>query len=320
MDVININEEIRNMIYMKYYCFNKSGGVDVYNYLKDITRLKNSDYRKYKLLISALYPVFYMINGENINNLEEFEKFSEEKDIYGNDDMFNDSDYDPDDYDASQVKVYDLDCIQDEDDLLDIVDTDPRLLIDMFLNTLTFVNSDSYQVRALINKYKQKADYFMRFSKLWLLDVIDFARPISTSELINRCKMEVDHELDIMDIHYQMLDYACAYIENLKMYDSNAYLNLVEQIMETSYKYQKFLVLMDIESNDDPYLNENVKYLEGSACEDINKGYLKDEFLSFIIDYFLEYEERDDEYKNKLNKYFEENKSKLKQLKLNYKL
>lgn len=311
MDILNINESIRNKIYSNF-CIGKE--LDNIGFINYVLYLKNQNYEYYKNYIGLLYPTYYIISKELFEDDEE--NYDDETDIYGNDEKYYDDEYDVDDedkYDFSYEEYLDIDKIENIDNLLNIIDDYPPILVDILNKVNIFCKLDSFKIRCLLKKYKDETSFFMNFSKFWIIDYLDFCHDITKEELLYLSSLNDTSECNEIDELYSQMIFICDYLEKLNIYDKENYKKIFLSILNDSYKYQKYLQLVEKDDSDE-CLNFNIDYIENNVLKDLDNDCINPNFSDYIIDYFMEYNSKEKEYKEKIDNYFIENKSKIKKL------
>lgn len=300
----NINEIYRNSAFR---IVNAAPPEDIDEFsriiVSTILYIRENDYDFYNKMITSIYPIYYIENRY-------FERSDAKllKESFANYDLRNEFD--------TITSFEELDCV---------IETNPKILIDMLAYNRIFFSRPALERREIFLKTSCYDEYLTNINPLYFLDKFDYTCRISGNDLYELYNVAFCDEVTFSKNFQTMMDSAgkeakqevCFYLENLSFYDMEAYSSVLDEILFDSYKFLKFLSeSYTLDESKAKLLNfleqDNITfddYLNVSIDENLNG---KDNFLFDVIDNYILYKSRGVEFEESLNEYYESKKNTIK--------
>ena len=272
--------------------------------ISTILQIKENNYETYKGIISSIYPIYYIEN-----KYFEMPESKLLKNPFAN-------------YDMGDI----FDTITSFDELDCVIDSNPKLLINMLAYTGIFTSRTFLESREIFLKTSSYDSYLTNINQFYFLDKFDYSCKIEGNNLyelynINFCNKAIFSKkpLNMLEaVDKESKQEICFFLENLSFYDMKAYSYLIDEVLFDSYRYLKFL-------NENNALEESkIKLLSFLEKDNVTfEDYLnitldendlnnEDNFLFNIVDSYILYKNKGIAFEETLNKYFENNENTIK--------
>ena len=317
----NYVNKIRLQLKQKYVDENYNINTELI--ISDMNHLKENSYDYYVKLLSILYPAFFILNEEAACDyadkilddikLEANEDYEEYTDDLAEDDSLDTYDIFEETEADNKPWFYSLDDVDNIYDFIDWIKIDENLLIDLFRCNFEFLDESYFDIRELLNEYKDCDPYLMDMSPLWYIDKYYYCHEITIDEINFKLFSGIKKDIDRVIV----IDSVVNYINNIGKYDPDNYKKLVVNIINYSYKYQKYLLLSKKYESFKNIVEQSVKYIEKESISEINSCSVNDDSLYTILDYYFDFIESYDNNEKTINEFCDKNKCNIKQIKLN---
>lgn len=230
-NVYNINQVIRRTIIEEFseIISNKKDGYR--KYLKYMNNLIEEDIETYKIIISALYPAFYL---ENSINLMEYNTFRELEDEF-DEEVLEEYDY--------VIDSDELDSISNIDELVFYSFKEPKFLSLLLENNEIFYSRSYLEKRSLMIGIGWLDKYFSLICPSYIFEKIDCCVEITPKDVISMYNLLCDNSLYLSDKAKELeaVSIIVEFLSEFSLYDNDNF-NLVMSCMCTSARrYMRFL-------------------------------------------------------------------------------
>ena len=267
-EVYNVNQFIRRLLMEEFCDPSSSKGYDEFSLYMDMLKREHPDL--FRMILSALYPVFYLENSIKLLEVEtiEDENIEEEAELYV----------------ISREALLDVTTL---DDVVNLVEEE-NLFLDLLLeNNEIFFGRGYLSKRSLFLSADKDMDrYFLNISPSYMYEKMDCCIEITTKNILDiylNSYMESKYE----EVLFKRLDAASnatKFLSNLRTYDTDNFLLLMKTMTEDARDYLNYLKKEDDVSKLDEKLIRICNTKEGM---DLYNTIMDDSEAS--TDFFLRY-------------------------------
>ena len=267
-EVYNVNQFIRRLLMEEFCNPNSSKGYDeFYTYMNMLNR-EHPDL--FRMILSALYPVFYLENAIKLLEVETIEDENIEE--------------------VAELYVISREALCDVTTLDDVVKLaeEEDLFLDLLLeNNEIFFGRGYLSKRSLFLSTDKDMDrYFLNISPSYMYEKMDCCIEITTKNIVDiylNSYMESKYE----EVLFKRLDAACnttKFLSNLRTYDTDNFLLLMKTMTEDAIYYLSYLKKEDDVSKLDEKL---IRICDTKEGMDLYNAIMDDSEAS--TDFFLRY-------------------------------
>lgn len=267
-EVYNVNQFIRRLLMEEFCDPSSSKGYDEFSLYMDMLKREHPDL--FRMILSALYPVFYLENSIKLLEVEtiEDENIEEEAELYV----------------ISREALYDVTTL---DDVVNLVEEEDLFLDLLLENNEIFFGRGYLSKRSLFLSADKDMDrYFLNISPSYMYEKMDCCIEITTKNILDiylNSYMESKYE----EVLFKRLDAASnatKFLSNLRTYDTDNFLLLMKTMTEDTSDYLNYLKKEDDVSKLDEKLIRICNTKEGM---DLYNTIMDDSEAS--TDFFLRY-------------------------------
>lgn len=267
-EVYNVNQFIRRLLMEEFCDPSSSKGYDEFSLYMDMLKREHPDL--FRMILSALYPVFYLENSIKLLEVEtiEDENIEEEAELY----------------------VISREALLDVTTLDDVVNLagEEDLFLDLLLeNNEIFFGRGYLSKRSLFLSADKDMDrYFLNISPSYMYEKMDCCIEITTKNILDiylNSYMESKYE----EVLFKRLDAASnatKFLSNLRTYDTDNFLLLMKTMTEDARDYLNYLKKEDDVSKLDEKL---IRICDTKEGMDLYNTIMDDSEAS--TDFFLRY-------------------------------
>lgn len=253
---------------------------EIFNISNMIEELKEKDYNMYKLIISVFYCDFWLLNRFDL--LDELEELEQEYE-YSVDDMLE---------------------FRSADDVVNYLENYPELLDEMVASAITFNSMLTNEKRPLFLNDKETDKYLFNINHLYLYDKIEYSQLYDKDYLFWLYKDYIsenkEYNYDMKPLKVAAREYIREFLLDIKDYDMYNYNLLLLEIIKDFYILEKYKLLNKTCTKENKKL---VYTIEKRNFDNLSKLSNDDSyFLTDIIISFVEFNEKDDIFKEKATK------------------
>lgn len=267
-EVYNVNQFIRRLL-MEEFCDPSSfKGYDEFSLYMDMLKREHPDL--FRMILSALYPVFYLENSIKLLEVEtiEDENIEEEAELYV----------------ISREALLDVTTL---DDVVNLVEEEDLFLDLLLENNEIFFGRGYLSKRSLFLSADKDMDrYFLNISPSYMYEKMDCCIEITTKNILDiylNSYMESKYE----EVLFKRLDAASnatKFLSNLRTYDTDNFLLLMKTMTEDARDYLNYLKKEDDVSKLDEKL---IRICDTKEGMDLYNTIMDDSEAS--TDFFLRY-------------------------------
>lgn len=267
-EVYNVNQFIRRLLMEEFCDPNSSKGYDeFYTYMNMLNR-EHPDL--FRMILSALYPVFYLENAIKLLEVEtiEDENIEEKAALYV----------------ISREALCDVTTL---DDVVKLAEEEDLFLDLLLENNEIFFGRGYLLKRSLFLSADKDMDrYFLNISPSYMYEKMDCCIEITTKNIVDiylNSYMESKYE----EVLFKRLDAACnatKFLSNLRTYDTDNFLLLMKTMTEDARDYLNYLKKEDDVSKLDEKL---IRICDTKEGMDLYNAIMDDSEAS--TDFFLRY-------------------------------
>lgn len=267
-EVYNVNQFIRRLLMEEFCDPSSSKGYDEFSLYMDMLKREHPDL--FRMILSALYPVFYLENSIKLLEVEtiEDENIEEEAALYV----------------ISREALLDVTTL---DDVVNLVEEEDLFLDLLLENNEIFFGRGYLSKRSLFLSADKDMDrYFLNISPSYMYEKMDCCIEITTKNILDiylNSYMESKYE----EVLFKRLDAASnatKFLSNLRTYDTDNFLLLMKTMTEDARDYLNYLKKEDDVSKLDEKLIRICNTKEGM---DLYNTIMDDSEAS--TDFFLRY-------------------------------
>lgn len=267
-EVYNVNQFIRRLLMEEFCDPSSSKGYDEFSLYMDMLKREHPDL--FRMILSALYPVFYLENSIKLLEVEtiEDENIEEEAELYV----------------ISREALCDVTTL---DDVVNLVEEEDLFLDLLLENNEIFFGRGYLSKRSLFLSADKDMDrYFLNISPSYMYEKMDCCIEITTKNILDiylNSYMESKYE----EVLFKRLDAASnatKFLSNLRTYDTDNFLLLMKTMTEDARDYLNYLKKEDDVSKLDEKLIRICNTKEGM---DLYNTIMDDSEAS--TDFFLRY-------------------------------
>lgn len=267
-EVYNVNQFIRRLLMEEFCDPSSSKGYDEFSLYMDMLKREHPDL--FRMILSALYPVFYLENSIKLLEVEtiEDENIEEEAELYV----------------ISREALYDVTTL---DDVVNLVEEEDLFLDLLLENNEIFFGRGYLSKRSLFLSADKDMDrYFLNISPSYMYEKMDCCIEITTKNILDiylNSYMESKYE----EVLFKRLDAASnatKFLSNLRTYDTDNFLLLMKTMTEDARDYLNYLKKEDDISKLDEKL---IRICDTKEGMDLYNTIMDDSEAS--TDFFLRY-------------------------------
>lgn len=267
-EVYNVNQFIRRLLMEEFCDPSSSKGYDEFSLYMDMLKREHPDL--FRMILSALYPVFYLENSIKLLEVEtiEDENIEEEAELYV----------------ISREALLDVTTL---DDVVNLVEEEDLFLDLLLENNEIFFGRGYLSKRSLFLSADKDMDrYFLNISPSYMYEKMDCCIEITTKNILDiylNSYMESKYE----EVLFKRLDAASnttKFLSNLRTYDTDNFLLLMKTMTEDTRDYLNYIKKEDDVSKLDEKLIRICNTKEGM---DLYNTIMDDSEAS--TDFFLRY-------------------------------
>ncbi len=267
-EVYNVNQFIRRLLMEEFCDPSSSKGYDEFSLYMDMLNREHPDL--FRMILSALYPVFYLENAIKLLEVEtiEDENIEEEAELYV----------------ISRETLYDVTTL---DDVVNLAGEEDLFLDLLLENNEIFFGRGYLSKRSLFLSTDKDMDrYFLNISPSYMYEKIDCCIEITTKNIVDiylNSYMESKYE----EVLFKRLDAASnttKFLSNLRTYDTDNFLLLMKTMTEDTRDYLNYLKKEDDVSNLDEKL---IRICDTKEGMDLYNTIMDDSEVG--TDFFLRY-------------------------------
>lgn len=267
-EVYNVNQFIRRLLMEEFCDPSSSKGYDEFSLYMDMLKREHPDL--FRMILSALYPVFYLENSIKLLEVEtiEDENIEEEAELYV----------------ISREALYDVTTL---DDVVNLVEEEDLFLDLLLENNEIFFGRGYLSKRSLFLSADKDMDrYFLNISPSYMYEKMDCCIEITTKNILDiylNSYMESKYE----EVLFKRLDAASnatKFLSNLRTYDTDNFLLLMKTMTEDTRDYLNYLKKEDDVSKLDEKL---IRICDTKEGMDLYNTIMDDSEAS--TDFFLRY-------------------------------
>ena len=265
-EVYNVNQFIRRLLMEEFCDPSSSKGYDEFS----LYMLKREHPDLFRMILSALYPVFYLENSIKLLEVEtiEDENIEEEAELYV----------------ISREALLDVTTL---DDVVNLVEEEDLFLDLLLENNEIFFGRGYLSKRSLFLSADKDMDrYFLNISPSYMYEKMDCCIEITTKNILDiylNSYMESKYE----EVLFKRLDAASnatKFLSNLRTYDTDNFLLLMKTMTEDARDYLNYLKKEDDVSKLDEKL---IRICDTKEGMDLYNTIMDDSEAS--TDFFLRY-------------------------------
>lgn len=267
-EVYNVNQFIRRLLMEEFCDPSSSKGYDEFSLYMDMLNREHPDL--FRMILSALYPVFYLENAIKLLEVEtiEDENIEEEAELYV----------------ISREALCDVTTL---DDVVNLAEEEDLFLDLLLENNEIFFGRGYLSKRSLFLSADKDMDrYFLNISPSYMYEKMDCCIEITTKNIVDiylNSYMESKYE----EVLFKRLDAACnatKFLSNLRTYDTDNFLLLMKTMTEDARDYLNYLKKEDDVSKLDEKL---IRIYDTKEGMDLYNAIMDDSEAS--TDFFLRY-------------------------------
>lgn len=267
-EVYNVNQFIRRLLMEEFCDPSSSKGYDEFSLYMDMLKREHPDL--FRMILSALYPVFYLENSIKLLEVEtiEDENIEEEAELYV----------------ISREALFDVTTL---DDVVNLVEEEDLFLDLLLENNEIFFGRGYLSKRSLFLSADKDMDrYFLNISPSYMYEKMDCCIEITTKNILDiylNSYMESKYE----EVLFKRLDAASnatKFLSNLRTYDTDNFLLLMKTMTEDARDYLNYLKKEDDVSKLDEKL---IRICDTKEGMDLYNTIMDDSEAS--TDFFLRY-------------------------------
>lgn len=267
-EVYNVNQFIRRLLMEEFCDPSSSKGYDEFSLYMNMLNREHPDL--FRMILSALYPVFYLENAIKLLEVEtiEDENIEEEAALYV----------------ISREALWDVTAL---DDVVNLAEEEDLFLDLLLENNEIFFGRGYLSKRALFLSTDKDMDrYFLNISPSYMYEKMDCCIEITTKNIVDiylNSYMESKYE----EVLFKRLDAASnttKFLSNLKTYDTDNFLLLMKTMTEDTRDYLNYLKKEDDVSKLDEKL---IRICDTKEGMDLYNTIMDDSEAS--TDFFLRY-------------------------------
>ena len=267
-EVYNVNQFIRRLLMEEFCDPSSSKGYDEFSLYMDMLKREHPDL--FRMILSALYPVFYLENSIKLLEVEtiEDENIEEEAELYV----------------ISREALLDVTTL---DDVVNLVEEEDLFLDLLLENNEIFFGRGYLSKRSLFLSADKDMDrYFLNISPSYMYEKMDCWIEITTKNILDiylNSYMESKYE----EVLFKRLDAASnatKFLSNLRTYDTDNFLLLMKTMTEDARDYLNYLKKEDDVSKLDEKL---IRICDTKEGMDLYNTIMDDSEAS--TDFFLRY-------------------------------
>lgn len=267
-EVYNVNQFIRRLLMEEFCDPSSSKGYDEFSLYMDMLKREHPDL--FRMILSALYPVFYLENSIKLLEVEtiEDENIEEEAELYV----------------ISREALLDVTTL---DDVVNLVEEEDLFLDLLLENNEIFFGRGYLSKRSLFLSADKDMDrYFLNISPSYMYEKMDCCIEITTKNILDiylNSYMESKYE----EVLFKRLDAASnatKFLSNLRTYDTDNFLLLMKTMTEDTRDYLNYLKKEDDVSKLDEKL---IRICDTKEGMDLYNTIMDDSEAS--TDFFLRY-------------------------------
>lgn len=267
-EVYNVNQFIRRLLMEEFCDPSSSKGYDEFSLYMDMLKREHPDL--FRMILSALYPVFYLENSIKLLEVEtiEDENIEEEAELYV----------------ISREALYDVTTL---DDVVNLAGEEDLFLDLLLENNEIFFGRGYLSKRSLFLSADKDMDrYFLNISPSYMYEKMDCCIEITTKNILDiylNSYMESKYE----EVLFKRLDAASnttKFLSNLRTYDTDNFLLLMKTMTEDTRDYLNYLKKEDDVSKLDEKL---IRICDTKEGMDLYNTIMDDSEAS--TDFFLRY-------------------------------
>ena len=267
-EVYNVNQFIRRLLMEEFCDPSSSKGYDEFSLYMDMLNREHPDL--FRMILSALYPVFYLENSIKLLEVEtiEDENIEEEAELYV----------------ISREALLDVTTL---DDVVNLVEEEDLFLDLLLENNEIFFGRGYLSKRSLFLSADKDMDrYFLNISPSYMYEKMDCCIEITTKNILDiylNSYMESKYE----EVLFKRLDAASnatKFLSNLRTYDTDNFLLLMKKMTEDARDYLNYLKKEDDVSKLDEKL---IRICDTKEGMDLYNTIMDDSEAS--TDFFLRY-------------------------------
>lgn len=267
-EVYNVNQFIRRLLMEEFCDPSSSKGYDEFSLYMDMLNREHPDL--FRMILSALYPVFYLENAIKLLEVEtiEDENIEEEAELYV----------------ISREALCDVTTL---DDVVNLAEEED-LFLDLLLenNEIFFGRGYLSKSSLFLSADKDMDRYFLNISPSYMYEKMDCCIEITTKNIVDiylNSYMESKYE----EVLFKRLDAASnatKFLSNLRTYDTDNFLLLMKTMTEDIRDYLNYLKKEDDVSKLDEKL---IRIYDTKEGMDLYNAIMDDSEAS--TDFFLRY-------------------------------
>lgn len=267
-EVYNVNQFIRRLLMEEFCDPSSSKGYDEFSLYMDMLNREHPDL--FRMILSALYPVFYLENAIKLLEVEtiEDENIEEKAALYV----------------ISRKSLYDVTTL---DDVVKLAEEEDLFLDLLLENNEIFFGRGYLSKRSLFLSTDKDMDrYFLNISPSYMYEKTDCCIEITTKNIVDiylNSYMESKYE----EVLFKRLDAASnatKFLSNLRTYDTDNFLLLMKTMTEDAIYYLNYLK----KENDVSKLDEKlIRICDTKEGMDLYNAIMDDSEAS--TDFFLRY-------------------------------
>lgn len=267
-EVYNVNQFIRRLLMEEFCDPSSSKGYDEFSLYMDMLNREHPDL--FRMILSALYPVFYLENAIKLLEVEtiEDENIEEKAALYV----------------ISRESLYDVTTL---DDVVKLAEEEDLFLDLLLENNEIFFGRGYLSKRSLFLSTDKDMDrYFLNISPSYMYEKMDCCIEITTKNIVDiylNSYMESKYE----EVLFKRLDAASnttKFLSNLRTYDTDNFLLLMKTMTEDAIYYLNYLK----KENDVSKLDEKlIRICDTKEGMDLYNAIMDDSEAS--TDFFLRY-------------------------------
>ena len=267
-EVYNVNQFIRRLLMEEFCDPSSSKGYDEFSLYMDMLNREHPDL--FRMILSALYPVFYLENAIKLLEVETIddENIEEKAELYV----------------ISRKALCDVTTL---DDVVNLAEEEDLFLDLLLENNEIFFGRGYLSKRSLFLSADKDMDrYFLNISPSYMYEKMDCCIEITTKNIVDiylNSYMESKYE----EVLFKRLDAACnatKFLSNLRTYDTDNFLLLMKTMTEDARDYLNYLKKEDDVSKLDEKL---IRICDTKKGMDLYNAIMDDSEAS--TDFFLRY-------------------------------
>lgn len=231
-DVYNINQIIRRTIieeFSEILSYKRNG---YSKYLKYMNDLIEEDINTYKIIISALYPAFYLENSINLMENEAFREYEDELD----DEVLEE-------YDSYVIAQDELDSISNIEELVSYSLEESKFLPLLLENNEIFYSRSYLEKRSLLLDIGHLDKYFCQICPSFIFEKMDCCMELTSNDVIDLYNFLCESSLCLSDRakEIESAGLVVEFLSTLSLYDTDNFNSIMSCICTSTRKYMDFL-------------------------------------------------------------------------------